>query len=214
MVKRKFELNESGTDYFVGDLHGCYDQLMWQLKLVGFDGEVDRLFSVGDLIDRGPDSVKCLELLLKPWFFAVLGNHEAMMIEPSQWHVWHNNGGMWSDMIEDTHLEGLVALVDSEMPLTMEVETPQGTIGIVHADSEPDWNDNGVDSNNLNMWSRTRIRSGHNVDIKNIDMVVCGHTVIDSPQVLGNVLYMDTGAVFDGEMTLMSSAQVHDAIFL
>lgn len=72
--------NESGRDFIVGDLHGCRSMLDDLLSHVGFDAQQDRLFSVGDLVDRGPDSVACLELLKEPWFFPVLGNHDAMLM--------------------------------------------------------------------------------------------------------------------------------------
>lgn len=71
--------NTSGTDFVVGDLHGCFQLLDALLIQVRFDPARDRLFSVGDLIDRGPDSLACLQLLQEPWFFAVAGNHEAML---------------------------------------------------------------------------------------------------------------------------------------
>jgi serine/threonine protein phosphatase 1 len=80
-VIRSLPTNCQGKDYVVGDLHGCYDLLQRVLGEVGFDTTRDRLFSVGDLIDRGPDSLKCLELLAVPWFYAVKGNHEDMMLE-------------------------------------------------------------------------------------------------------------------------------------
>jgi serine/threonine protein phosphatase 1 len=47
---------------------------------VNFDQFRDRLFSVGDLIDRGPDSLRCLELIAEPWFYTVQGNHEIAML--------------------------------------------------------------------------------------------------------------------------------------
>lgn len=78
---RRLPGNELGKDYVVGDLHGCYGLLEQLLKSVAFDPGCDRLFSVGDLIDRGPDSYKCLQLLEEPWFFAVQGNHEQMLLE-------------------------------------------------------------------------------------------------------------------------------------
>lgn len=57
MIQNKiFEINEVGKDFIVGDIHGCLDQLKFQLSVTGFDKSKDRLFSVGDLIDRGPDS--------------------------------------------------------------------------------------------------------------------------------------------------------------
>ena len=52
--------NDRGRDFVVGDLHGCYDALMRQLDARGFDPAADRLLSVGDLVDRGPDSRRCL----------------------------------------------------------------------------------------------------------------------------------------------------------
>lgn len=73
--------NYEGRDFLIGDLHGCYDELMKLLNYVKFDPQFDRLFATGDLIDRGPKSVECLELLSKPWFFSVLGNHEDLLIE-------------------------------------------------------------------------------------------------------------------------------------
>ncbi|EFE1562693.1 serine/threonine protein phosphatase, partial [Escherichia coli] len=61
-----------GTKYrnvwVVGDLHGCYTRLMSELHRVHFDPAQDLLISVGDLIDRGTENVKCLELLQMPWF--------------------------------------------------------------------------------------------------------------------------------------------------
>ena len=78
---RKLPTNSQGKDYIVGDLHGCFSLLELLLEAVQFDKSRDRLFSVGDLIDRGPDSLRCLQLLEEPWFFAVRGNHETMMME-------------------------------------------------------------------------------------------------------------------------------------
>jgi serine/threonine protein phosphatase 1 len=80
-VIRRLPTNCQGKDYVVGDLHGCFDLLQRVLNEVEFDTTLDRLFSVGDLIDRGPDSLKCLELLAEPWFYAVMGNHESLMLE-------------------------------------------------------------------------------------------------------------------------------------
>ncbi|WP_374350821.1 metallophosphoesterase [Chitinimonas sp.] len=74
--------NEKGRDFIVGDLHGCRRDLEILLVAAGFDpGKGDRLFSTGDLIDRGPDSMGCLNLLRQPWFYGVLGNHEQMFLD-------------------------------------------------------------------------------------------------------------------------------------
>ncbi len=67
--------------WVVGDLHGCYTNLMNKLDTIGFDTKKDLLISVGDLVDRGAENVECLELITFPWFRAVRGNHEQMMID-------------------------------------------------------------------------------------------------------------------------------------
>jgi len=77
---QKLPSNTRGTDYVIGDLHGCFSLLERLLDEVRFDKSRDRLFSVGDLIDRGPESLRCLQLLAEPWFYAVQGNHENMML--------------------------------------------------------------------------------------------------------------------------------------
>lgn len=78
---QKLHTNTEGKDYIVGDLHGCYTLLDRLLSEIKFDLSKDRLFSVGDLVDRGPDSLRCLQLLDEPWFYAVQGNHEEMLLE-------------------------------------------------------------------------------------------------------------------------------------
>lgn len=51
--------NQNGRDFVVGDIHGHFAMLNELMEVVAFDRNVDRLFAVGDLIDRGPNSVRC-----------------------------------------------------------------------------------------------------------------------------------------------------------
>ena len=75
----------NGSDWrniwLMGDLHGCFALLMNRLRQLRFDPWADLLISVGDLIDRGPQSADCLGLLRCRWFRAVRGNHEQMALE-------------------------------------------------------------------------------------------------------------------------------------
>ena len=66
--------------WVVGDLHGCRRELDLLLEQHKFDPQQDLLISVGDIIDRGPDSLGCLALLQEPWFRCVRGNHEEMAL--------------------------------------------------------------------------------------------------------------------------------------
>lgn len=112
MAIKRFEKNTNGTDYVIGDLHGCYDLLMDKLKEISFDKSRDRLFSVGDLIDRGPKSLECLGLVYEPWFHAVRGNHEDMAVEcmsaPGLMPHWYENGGTWAAGHNAIELKALI----------------------------------------------------------------------------------------------------------
>lgn len=54
---------------------------MRALDEVKFDDMQDRLFCAGDLVDRGPESFECLQLLHEPWVHSVSGNHEVMLCD-------------------------------------------------------------------------------------------------------------------------------------
>lgn len=75
MIKR-FGINTSGKDWAVGDIHGHFTLLQKALDAVGFDQAVDRLFSVGDMVDRGPECEDVIRWLNLPWFHPVRGNHD------------------------------------------------------------------------------------------------------------------------------------------
>ena len=64
-----------------GDIHGCLEQLRRKLWHCRFDPWRDLLISVGDVIDRGPQSLRCLQLLEQHWVCAVRGNHEQMAMD-------------------------------------------------------------------------------------------------------------------------------------
>ncbi|MBV6272164.1 metallophosphoesterase [Alcaligenaceae bacterium CGII-47] len=98
--------NSVGRDFIVGDLHGCLDLFQAELKRIAFNPDRDRILSVGDLADRGLDSMGCLRLLREPWFHAVRGNHEQMLINFSdpdiipygtntEADLFFRNGGGW-----------------------------------------------------------------------------------------------------------------------
>ena len=65
-------------DYVIGDVHGCYEQLMQLLEIIAYDPDKDCLWFTGDFMNRGPFSLEVLRfvssLTIKPKI--VLGNHD------------------------------------------------------------------------------------------------------------------------------------------
>ncbi|MBF0444130.1 MAG: symmetrical bis(5'-nucleosyl)-tetraphosphatase [Magnetococcales bacterium] len=68
--------------YAIGDLHGCFAELQNLLAKIAFNPKHDKLWFVGDLISRGPDSLRCLRFIrdLGDSAVVVLGNHEMRAI--------------------------------------------------------------------------------------------------------------------------------------
>jgi bis(5'-nucleosyl)-tetraphosphatase (symmetrical) len=68
--------------YAVGDIQGCIKPLKCLLKQVSFCWKTDQLWLVGDLVNRGPDSLKTLRYLYKhrESIHAVLGNHDLHLL--------------------------------------------------------------------------------------------------------------------------------------
>src|SRR6185295_13564667 len=63
----------------VGDIHGCYDELMALLEKVGLRAN-DRVVSVGDLVAKGPKSREVLQLFMTDARFStVIGNHDLAL---------------------------------------------------------------------------------------------------------------------------------------
>ncbi|GHD91790.1 serine/threonine protein phosphatase [Pseudocitrobacter faecalis] len=199
--------------WVVGDLHGCYTLLMQHLNRVAFQPMQDLLISVGDLIDRGSEDVECLMMLNQPWFRAVRGNHEEMMLDALEGNgyanLWVANGGGWYfdlNVNEQHRVKALLYRI-AELPLIIEVVTGDKKMVICHADYPDDHYafNKPVDPFQV-VWNRQRInraQRGSMCLIGGADQFFFGHTPVSKPFKSANQLYIDTGAVFCGNLTLV-----------
>jgi serine/threonine protein phosphatase 1 len=211
---KRFEVNALGKDYAVGDIHGCFSKLKAKLDAIGFNPEVDRLFSTGDLVDRGAESHLAEEWIFLPWFHAVRGNHDDMARRFPNGNMdalnYIRNGGMWN-ISRLPHEQRITADAMETLPLVIEVETMTGIVGILHAECVyAKWNDliEQVKSRPKHiedsiMWARNRITDSDTSVIDGIRAVIVGHTPVLSHTLLGNVHYIDTGAVFGRDFTIL-----------
>lgn len=223
LVKR-FERNTTGRDLAVGDIHGHFTRLEAALASIGFDESRDRLFSVGDLVDRGPESHLALDWIGNPWFHAVQGNHEDMCKRWPNGNMdagnYAANGGGWN-IANTPDVRRAFSDALGTLPVAIQVETEAGLVGIVHADCPfPTWGDfiwsldgapisNGMRERIVDaaMWSRERIQSEDQTGIPDVRAVIVGHTPLKRPAVLGNVYHIDTGGwLRDGYFTFINLA--------
>lgn len=213
----RYTANTEGRDFVVGDLHGCYDLFEKLLATIGFDKTKDRMFSVGDLGDRGPDSIKCILLTREPWFKAVAGNHEHMLLEAASnpnfdWQWWIANGGAWASTITRDELLDLAAEV-AELPLAIvvceEVKKGEETeykrlFNVIHA--EFNGPDEALDDALENIttghpvplsitWGREVIEGRADIEFQEgLSLTFVGHTPVQEVGRIGSHVFIDTGA--------------------
>lgn len=202
-----FASNSNGRDFVIGDLHGDYAAFNRGLKLLSFDSHIDRIFSVGDLIDRGPQSALAVNLLKMDWFFSVLGNHEQMLLDYHRKDVerdlhWFSNGGTWWLDLEQGQQAEIVELIRTRMFLAATIGHKSQRYGLIHADIplHGQWEDFlerlEYDSSvlELALWSRRTIKSQLSPRMRGVRFVISGHTPQVCPSANGNIVHIDTGA--------------------
>lgn len=117
---------------FIGDVHGCYDEMMKMLEQVRYTPGNDTVYFTGDLINKGPCSVKVIREILANGFQCVMGNHEARLLQLVQTpqNLWTEKEKRMADVLEDPFW---IAGIVKKWPLW--IDTPSALL--VHAGLEP-----------------------------------------------------------------------------
>ena len=122
--------------YVVGDIQGCFGPFQCLLDQVRFNPNKDRLWSVGDLVNRGPDNLKTLR-----WFYAhrdnvtmVLGNHDLHLLAVSAGARKPSRKDNFDDILDAPDRETLIEWLHFQ-PLAHH----ESDVTMVHAGIPPLW---------------------------------------------------------------------------
>ncbi|WP_322044554.1 metallophosphoesterase [Paraburkholderia sp. J67] len=209
----RHESNTYGRDFVVGDIHGCVSALEQLLDEVEFDTRHDRLFSVGDLVDRGEQSERALGLLDNAWFFPVLGNHEDALCAVADGKLprerWYEVGGDWARSLSDGELSAYAARL-RRLPLARIVGDGRTRFNIIHAEFRG--SDDQLAAGGFDAGVRRRMLWGRDLAFslspvrQTLSITYCGHTTMREVRQIGAHVLIDTGACNPGgKLTLVEA---------
>lgn len=126
------------TRYAVGDLQGCFTPLRKLLDRVKFDSNRDQLWSVGDLVNRGPQSLDCLRFFVALGSSArvVLGNHDLHLLAVANGVRPLKRGDTLRQVLDAPDCAELLGWLRRQ-PLLY--NDPHGDYTMVHAGLAPQW---------------------------------------------------------------------------
>jgi serine/threonine protein phosphatase 1 len=199
--------------YVIGDIHGCYREFKQLLDLCGehAEGMPSRLITLGDYVDRGPDSFGVVQLIRHrlaveyPVFKSIInlkGNHEDMMVQAvlrgelsdKQNWVSSNNGG---DTTVESYPNKIALAEDAKWLAALPTSWEDELRYYVHAGIRP-----GVPLKEQDDADKLWIRG---LFLKHIapheKYIVHGHTPVKRPDVQANHINIDTALVFGGRLT-------------
>lgn len=126
----------SGRRIFIGDVQGCRAELEELLEELRFDPAADELQSVGDLVNRGPDSLGVLRLARELDAGAVLGNHDLHLLSAAAGRRQKRRGDTLDDVLAAPDRDELLAWVAALPFLRVWPD-----LFLVHGGLDPTWRD-------------------------------------------------------------------------
>lgn len=128
--------NSNVATYAIGDLQGCLGPLQDLLELIGFNRQRDRLWFVGDLVNRGPQSLQTLRFVqsLGDAAVTVLGNHDLHLLIVAAGHAKEHKGDTLDQILAAPDRDELLAWLRGR-----KLFHSDGNYALVHAGLLPQW---------------------------------------------------------------------------
>lgn len=222
---------EAGPFDLIGDVHGCYDELVLLLGQLGYvtvDGaegvsishpEGRRAVFVGDLVDRGPKSPEVIRLVMNAVAagtgFCVAGNHDVKLSRKLRGKDVKVTHGLAESLaqLEATTAEFKRDAAEFLDGLVSHYVFDGGKLVVAHAGLKEEMHGRGSGAvRAFSMYGETTgetdefglpVRYNWAQDYRGKAMVVYGHTPVPSAEWLNNTICIDTGCVFGGSLTAL-----------
>jgi len=133
------------STWAIGDVHGCFATLERLWARLDFDEERDRLWLVGDLVNRGPDSLavlrwaKALSERLGERMVAVLGNHDTHLLARHEGVSGPKPGDTLDPILAAADRDELVEWLARRPVIHRDRDALGGEHVLVHAGLLPQW---------------------------------------------------------------------------
>ena len=223
--------NDAGPFDIIGDLHGCFDELLALLERLGYrvqhaegrfaiahpDGR--RPIFLGDLIDRGPRNVDCLRLVMDAvdggHALCVPGNHEVKLLRKLRGRNVGMSHGLAATVAElelgpSEFRERVAAFIDG---LVSHFVFDEGRLAVAHAGMKANlMNRSSSVVRDFALFGETTgetdefglpVRHDWAAEYRGDAAVVYGHTPVAEAQWVNGTICIDTGCVFGGSLTAL-----------
>ena len=122
------------STYVIGDLQGCFSALQHMLACIAYDPEQDKIILLGDLVNRGTDSLAVLRWARANQINAVLGNHDLHLLAVAAGYEQQNKGDTLQPILTAPDKDELLTWL-RHLPLLLN----QAGYLLVHAGLLPQW---------------------------------------------------------------------------
>jgi len=223
--------DESGPFDIIGDVHGCFEELVALLRQLGYSVETDgntfnvsppderKLVFLGDLVDRGPGIPAVLRLVMSVvktgLALCVPGNHDMKLMRKLRGRDVQITHGLSESLaqLEAEPAEFRREVADFLDGLVSHYVLDKGRLVVAHAGMKEEMQGRGSaavrffalygDTTGETDDLGLPVRYNWAADYRGRAMVVYGHTPVSQPEWLNRTTNIDTGCVFGGRLTAL-----------